>query len=153
MYRLGCRGAYGHCSGAKAATAGLKTLLALGSGLLILTLVAILGFVIEGPATRQIEMRIGADLQELAFQVHHRLHRELSERLQDVQLAATSGDLADPAASRLKREAWFHGGLQGAYLGALKASPTLAPAAGGEPGRFVDLAAPVVREGKLVGVL
>ena len=194
MYCLGCRGAHDQRLRAKTATLGLKTLLALGSGLLILTLVAILGFVIEGPATRQIEMRIGADLQELAFQVHHRLHRELSERLQDVQLAATSGDFADPAASRLKREArlrqyhqnlaqytwiglvdavgkviastestlagtdvaheaWFRGGLQGAYLGALKASPTLAPAAGGEPGRFVDLAAPVVREGKLVGVL
>ena len=105
MYRLGCRGAYGHCSGAKAATLGLKTLLALGSGLLILTLVAIPGFIIEGPATRQIEMRIGADLQELAFQVHHRLYRDLSERLQDVRLAATSGALADPAASHLQREA------------------------------------------------
>jgi hypothetical protein len=105
VYRLGFRGASGHRSGAKTATLGLKTLLALGSGLLILTLVALLGFVIEGPATRQIEMRIGVDLQELAFQVHHRLRRELSERLYDVQLAATSGDFADPAASRLKREA------------------------------------------------
>src|SRR5919106_6819590 len=88
MYRLGFRGAYGHCSGAKAATLGLKTLLALGSGLLVSTLVAILGFIIEEPATRQIEMRIGTDLQELTFQVHDRLHRELSEPDPDVLGAA-----------------------------------------------------------------
>ena len=194
MYRLGFRGAYGHCSRALAATPGLKTLLALGSGLLISTLVAILGFIIEGPATRQIEMRIGTDLQELAFQVHDRLRRELSERLDDVKLAATSAAFVDPAVSRLTREArlhrlshdfarytwiglvdaggkvvastdsalagsdlthevWFRDGLQGPYLGALKASPALAPAATGEPGRFIDLAAPVVRDGRVVGVL
>src|ERR671918_998209 len=108
MYRLGFRGAYGHWSGAKAATLGLKTLLALGSGLLVSTLVPILGFIIEKPATRQIEMRIGTDLQELAFQVHDRLHRELSERLDDVKLAATSGAFVDPAVSRLTREARLH---------------------------------------------
>ena len=194
MYRLGFRGAYGHCSRALAATPGLKTLLALGSGLLISTLVAILGFIIEGPATRQIEMRIGTDLQELAFQVHDRLRRELSERLDDVKLAATSAAFVDPAVSRLTREArlhrlshdfarytwiglvdaggkvvastdsalagsdlthevWFREGLQGPYSGSLKASPALAPAATSEPGRFIDLAAPVVRDGRVVGVL
>ena len=189
MYRLGFRAASGHRSAVRTATLGLKTLLALGSGFLMLTLVALLGFVIEGPATRQIEMRIGADLQELAFQVHHRLHRELSERLHDVQLAADA--YADPAAPRLKREArlrqsrhwytwvglvdpegevlastdsavagadvtheaWYRAGLEGPYLGAPRASPTLAPVASGEPRRFVDLAAPVIRDGEVVGVL
>ena len=86
----------------------LKTLLSLGSGLLISTLVVILSFVIEPAATDQIERRIGTELQELAFQMHDKLHRGLSERLHDIRLAATLDAFADRTAPRRTKQALLH---------------------------------------------
>lgn len=185
----------GRGSGAKTVSVGLKTLLSLGSGLLIATLVLILSFVIEAAATRQIETRIGRELQELAFQTHDKLYRGLSERLHDIRLAATLGAFADPAAPRRTKEgllhwlrhhnypefawiglvdakgrmvahtgstaaeaklagdAWVRRGRQGPYLGELLAPPTPSSTTNGHPRRFVDLAAPIVNDGNVVGVL
>ena len=95
-------------SGAKTVSLSLKAILSLGSGLLISTLVVILIFVIESAATHQIESRIGSELQELAFQMHDKLHRGLSERLHDIMLAATLGAFADQAAPRRTKEALLH---------------------------------------------
>jgi diguanylate cyclase (GGDEF)-like protein len=189
-----CASVSGRGSGAKAVGLDLKTLLSLGSGLLISTLVVILSFVIEPAATRQIERRIGSELQELAFQMHDKLHRGLSERLHDIRLAATLGAFADRAAPRrtkeallhwlrhiypeytwiglvdamgevvahtdstgpganLAHEAWFRGGLRGPYLGAMLASPALPSMASSQPKRIVDLAAPIIDDGDVVGVL
>jgi diguanylate cyclase (GGDEF)-like protein len=75
---------------------------------LISTLVVILSFVIEAAATRQIETRIGSELQELAFQMHDKLQRGLSERLHDIRLAATLGAFADRAEPRQTKEALLH---------------------------------------------
>src|SRR5918994_3853999 len=103
-----CASVSGRGSGAKAVGLDLKALLSLGSGLLISTLVVILSFVIEPAATRQIERQIGSELQELAFQMHDKLHRGLSERLHDIRLAANLGAFADRAAPRQTKEALLH---------------------------------------------
>ena len=95
-------------SGAKPGSLSLKALLSLGCGLLISTLVLILSFVIESEATRQIETRIGSELQELAFQMHDKLHGGLSERLHDVRLAASLGAFADRRAPRETKQALVH---------------------------------------------
>jgi diguanylate cyclase (GGDEF)-like protein len=189
-----CTSVSGRGSGAKVVGLDLSALLSLGSGLLISTLVVILSFVIQSAATRQIEERIGNELQELAFQMHDKLHRGLSERLHDIRLAATLATFADRATPRRKKEAllhwlrhiyseytwiglvdaqgevvahtgsgvpgvnlsheaWFRGGLRGPYMGAMLGSAALPSGTSNQPRRFVDLAAPIVADGKVVGVL
>jgi hypothetical protein len=86
-------------SGTEPGGRGLKALLALGSGVLVLSLAAVLWLVIEATATRELEARIGAHLRELAFQLHDKLDRGLYERFHNIQVAATLTGLADPGAS------------------------------------------------------
>jgi diguanylate cyclase (GGDEF)-like protein len=95
-------------SEAKAVSLGLKALLSLGSGLLISSLVLLLSFIIESAATHKIEGQIGTELQELAFQMHDTIRRGLSERLDDIQLAATLGAFADESAGPQTRDALLH---------------------------------------------
>ena len=95
-------------SGGRPARLDLKALLSLGSGLLISTLVAILSLAMQPAATRQIEVQIGGELQELAFQMHDKLSRGLSERLHDISLAASLDAFADPSASSHTKEALLH---------------------------------------------
>lgn len=94
--------------GAEKTSLSLKALLSIGSGLLISTLVMILSAVIEPEATGQIEKRIGSELQELAFQMHDKLHRGLLERLHDIRLAANLGAFAERAEPRHTKEALLH---------------------------------------------
>ena len=94
--------------GAEKTSLSLKALLSIGSGLLISTLVMILSAVIEPEATGQIEKRIGSELQELAFQMHDKLHRGLLERLHDIRLAANLGAFAERAEPRRTKEALLH---------------------------------------------
>ena len=184
-------------SGTEPGGLGLKTLLALGSGVLVLSLAAVLWLVIEATATRELEARIGAHLRELAFQLHDKLDRGLYEQFHNIQVAATLADLADPRASAAAKrtvldwlqrtyvdyswvgladttgrlvaatgmlpqddsvtlEAWFRGGLGGPYLGqGPMASPSAKFLSGVEVDlrRFVDVAAPIVDSGAVVGVL
>jgi diguanylate cyclase (GGDEF)-like protein len=181
-------------SEAKTVSLGLKALLSLGAGLLISALVLLLSFVIESATTRKIERQIGSELQELAFQMHDTIRRGLSERLDDIQLAATLGAFADEAAtiqtqaallhwlrhvypeyvwigladstghliastdgsateSDLSHSDWFRGGLRGPYVGTMLATSRLQPKFSRNARVFVDLAAPVLRDGKVVGVL
>jgi diguanylate cyclase (GGDEF)-like protein len=98
-------------SGTEAGGLGLKSLLALGSGVLVLSLAGVLWFVIEATATRQLEARIGAHLRELAFQLNDKLDRGLYERFHSIQVAATLADLADPRAPPAAKSAvlnWLH---------------------------------------------
>jgi diguanylate cyclase (GGDEF)-like protein len=178
----------------RAVSLGLKALLSLGSGLLISSLVLLLSFIIEAAATHKIESQIGSELEELAFQMHDTIHRGLSERLDDIQLAATLGALGDQSASPQTRDAllhwlrhiypeynriglvdpaghlvastestpaeidlshhdWFRGGLLGPYIGKMFPTSGLTPTHNANPRTFVDLAAPVIHDDKVVGVL
>ncbi len=73
---------------------------------------------------------------------------------QGVVRVATRGQLVGESVAQ---RPWFQAGLQGAYVGDVHPAKLLANllprGSDGEPQRFVDFAAPVLRDGRLLGVL
>ena len=73
----------------------------------------------------------------------------------DGVVRAATGDML--VGQSVKERPWFSAGLRGVHVGDVHPAKLLAkllpPSASGEPQRFVDFSAPIVRDGQTVGVL
>ena len=73
----------------------------------------------------------------------------------DGVVRAATGDML--VGQSVKERPWFSAGLRGVHVGDVHPAKLLAkllpPSASGEPQRFVDFSAPILRDGQTVGVL